>query len=150
MISFKKVIERRLFIQIVKATVIGVLVIVALFIKARLAGSIDAVDSTEISILVGLLVGGEVPSLRAIRKYRQSLSSPALLEELHIAETDERNRMVTLKTCRATVQLTVALLGFGGIVALFFSRTVLITIGAILIVILLSYVGLWLYYSRKH
>ena len=147
--SFEKEIAQRVRIQTLKAIVVAVFVTITFVLKVRLHGNIESVDDMDLFILIGLFMGGEVSSIRAILKYRKVLKNSEALEELHIRETDERNRIITLKTCRSTMNLTCILLSFAGIVASFFSLTVLLTIGVILIVLLGIYGVLALYYSRK-
>lgn len=148
--SFEKEIQKRVLIQTIKAIAIGVLVIITLIIKARLHGSIESVSNVDRYILMGLFFGGEVSSIRAILKYRKTLKTAEALEELYIKEKDERNKIITLKTCRSTVNLMCILLSFAGVIASFISYTVLLTIGVILIVLLGLYGVLALYYARKY
>lgn len=150
MTSFENKIRKRLLGQKIKAVVICAVVAISFIIKISLLGSIDAVSNIDRLILIGLFVGGEVSSIRAIRKYRIALKSPEALEELHIAEADERSRIIILKTCQSTVRFAIALLGLGGIVASFFSVAVTLTISSILAAFLVLYAALALYYSRKY
>lgn len=148
--SFEKEIKKRVLIQAIKAIVIAAFVTITFIIKVRLHGNIESVSYADICILAGMFLGGVLSPIRAILKYRKVLKTSESLEELHIRETDERNRIITLKTCRSTVKLICALLGFAGIIASFFSLTVLWTIGIILIAILVLHIALKLYYSRKY
>ncbi len=148
MTSFELDVRKRLHIQTMKAIGIGVFVIAVMIIKAN--GSMETIGSIDWIILIGLFTGGEVSSLRAILKYHHALKTPEFLEELHIWETDERNRIITLRICRATVNLTITLLAIAGVIASFFSQTVLLAIVIFLIGILGLYGVLSLYYTRKY
>lgn len=148
--SFEKEIKKRVLIQTIKAIIIGVFVIVMSIIKVRLHGAIESVSNVDRYILIGMFCGGEVSAISMILKYRKALKTPETLEELHIREKDERNRIITLKTCQSTVNLICALLGIAGVIASFFNYTVLLTIGVILIVILALSIILKLYYLRKY
>lgn len=147
--SFEKEINKRVFIQTIKAITICMIVIITFIIKVRLHGGIKYVSNVDRYILIGLFFGGEISSICAILKYRKALKSTEALEKLHIEEKDERSRIIALKTCRTTVNLICVLLAFSGVIASFFDYTVLLTIAVILVVLLGLYSVLTLYYSKK-
>lgn len=146
--TFEQEIRKRL-IRIVSFLVFsGVAIILALVIKRYGNGGTDSGLSME--ILIGGTMGIVITSVYRIQKYRRALHSRETLERLHIQETDERNRSIVLKACSSSLHIAFALLGVAGIVAVLFSRTVFLTIGAILISLLVLYGFLVRYYSRKY
>ncbi len=147
--SFRQTVTDRIRIQIIKAIAVGCFVTIAFIVKVQWQGNIEAISDVDKIIIIGLFFGGEASAVRAILKYRKALKTPEALDALHIKETDERNRIIILKTCRSTMNLTITLLAFAGVIASFFSHTLLMTIGIILISILVLYAALAAYYSRK-
>ena len=150
MTSFESTIRKRLRNQTAKAVIVFLIVILTYVLKVYLHGGIEFVSRVDRLILMGLFVGGEISSIRAILKYRMALKTPEALEKLHIAEADERNKIIILKTCQSTIKLAITLLSFAGIVSSFFSVAVMLTICVILIAFLTLYAVLALYYSRKY
>lgn len=114
----------------------------------RLTGEMGS--DSDAAIFIGGLLGAGMIVLRRLRRYRKALRDKKVLEELHIWETDERNCIIALKTCRACIFLGAGLLGAAGMIASFFNRTVFLTIGAVLLVFLCLYGMLMLFYSRKY
>lgn len=147
--SFEQELRRRILVRTLYAICIGLIVIVTFVLKGFVLGTIQSLDGWDVGILAGLFLGAEISACLRIAQLRKALKNPALLEAFHIKEKDERNRMLVLKTSRSCVGMTILLLSLGGIVASFFSRTVFLTIGIILIGVLVLYVLLGVYYSRK-
>lgn len=149
MTSFKQELARRIRHHLIRAIALAAFVVIVFVLKLRGHGSIEAMDFLDTCFLFGLFFGGTAASLRAILAYRRALATPEALEALHIEETDERNRAIILKTCRSTLSLTCQLLGFAGIIASFYSLTVLWTIALTLVAIVALYAVLSLYYARN-
>ncbi|WP_238653703.1 hypothetical protein [Paenibacillus piscarius] len=149
MTSFEQELRRRIRIITIYAACIGIIVIAAFILKAFVYGSIDTLDSWDIGILAGLLLGAVVSATLRIVRLRRALRSPEVMEVLHIAEKDERNRMIALKTARAGMTLTLLLLSLSAVAASFISKVVFITIAIILAALLALYFALAAYYSRK-
>lgn len=145
--SFEKEIKKRKLLVALFAILGGLVIITALIIKLSGNTAADSILSTE--ILIGLFAGMEFTAVYRFLKYRKALSGHESLEALHIKETDERNRIISLKTCKSCIYLAFGFLGFAGIITSFLNRTVYLTIGAILIVLVILYGALTLYYSRK-
>jgi predicted lysophospholipase L1 biosynthesis ABC-type transport system permease subunit len=143
--SFEKEIKKRILWVALFAALCGLAVVTAFVLKL----CVGADSGLPAETLIGFFAGAEVVAAYRIIKYRRALRSGERLEALQIEESDERNRAVALKTCGACIRLTFALLGLAGIVAAFFSRTVFLTIGAVLIALLVLYCVLKAYYSRK-
>lgn len=150
MISFEKELKKRVLVQIIKAITIGVLVMIACIIKVRLHGNIESVSAMDRGILFGMFFGAEVSSIKAIQKYRKALKTPEILEELHIKEVDERNRVITLRTCKTFMYMSITLLSVAGMITAFFSQVIFMTISIILVALLVLYGVLAMYYSGKY
>lgn len=147
--SFEKEIRKRILRIALLAILGGLAVIISFAIKLNLNGGIEADRGLPLEILIGFFVGLEFTAIYRIVKYRKALHQDKTIEALHIKETDERNRIIALKTCKSCIYLAFILLGFATIITAFFSRTIFLTIGVILIGLLGLYGGLKLYYSQK-
>jgi len=147
--SFKKEIKKRILWITLFAILGGLAVIIAFVIKLNLNGGIDMDSGLPVEVLIGFFAGMESTAIYRIIRYRKVLHQDETLEALHIKETDERNRIIALKTCKSCIYLAFILLGFAGIITAFFNRTIFLTIGTVLIVLLTLYAALTLYYSRK-
>lgn len=144
---FKKTIVRRLKLSVLVA-VFGALAAIAGILYSLSSGGPP--DTSVLSKSIGLFAGIEAVCIFRILRYARALKTSDQLEALEIAEKDERNQSIQLRTCRSTLCLmTLALLGFGGIVCSFFSPALFFTLGGILIVILVIFLSFWLYY-RQH
>ncbi|MEK4006225.1 hypothetical protein [Paenibacillus sp. FSL H3-0333] len=147
--SFEKELRRRIVINSFYAAGMGITVIVAFILKAFVWGRLDTLDSWDIGILAGLLFGSWITAALRIARLREVLKDPELLEALHIAAQDERNRMIALKTGRAAIRLFLLLLSLSAVVASLINHTVFLTIAVTLVTLLLLYLLLSAYYSRK-
>jgi hypothetical protein len=146
--SFENVLKRRLMWVVSVATIFGIAASAALILKIAGILGIDSVLSTE--ALIGFLVCLVSVSVYRIHKYRKALKGHNALEELHIKETDERSRVIALKTCKTTIYAAFMLLGIAGIIMSFINPTAFLTIGIILIVLLVLCGVFALFYSRKY
>ena len=143
---FRKTLVRRLRLSLLVA-VIGALAAIAGILYSLPSGGLP--DTSVLSKSMGLFAGIEAVSIFRILRYARALKTPDQLEALEIAEKDERNQSIQLRTCRSTLYLTLALLGFGGIVCSFFNPALFLILGAILIAVLVIFLAFWLYY-RQH
>ncbi|ETT73822.1 hypothetical protein C173_11140 [Paenibacillus sp. FSL R7-277] len=147
--SFEKELRRRIVINSFYAAGMGITVIVAFILKAFVWGRLDTLDSWDIGILAGLLFGSWITAALRIARLRKVLKDPETLEASHIAAHDERNRMIALKTGRAAIRLFLLLLSLSAVVASLINQTVFLTIAMTLVTLLLLYLLLSAYYSRK-
>jgi hypothetical protein len=146
--SFEKAIKRRLMWVVAVAMIFAAAVFAALILKITGILGIDSVLST--GTLIGFLVGVAAVSVYRINKYRKALKGHNELEELHIKETDERSRVIALKTCKTTICAAFVLLGIAGIIMSFINLKAFLTIGIILIALLLLCGVFALFYSRQY
>ncbi|MEK4042265.1 hypothetical protein NSU18_01285 [Paenibacillus sp. FSL H8-0048] len=147
--SFEQELRRRIVINSFYAAGMGITVIVAFILKAFVWDRLDMLDSWDIGILAGLLSGSWISAALRMTRLRKVLKDPELLEALHIAEQDERNRMIALKTGRAAIRLFLLVLSLSAVVASLINQTVFLTIAVTLVTLLLLYLLLSAYYSRK-
>jgi len=148
--SFEQEIKKRLRGRLIYAICGGAIIIAAFIIRAYIPGDTTTADNWAIGVLIGLFAGVEISAIRSIEKYRRVLKNPEALETLHIQETDERNRVIILRTCRAVVRQTLNILGLALIISAFLSQTVFWTIIAAILLIVVLYYALFAYYSRKY
>lgn len=149
MTSFERELGRRIRIMTLYAVCMGIIVIVAFILKAFVWGNIGTLDSYDIGILASLLLGSWITASLRIARLRRALRNPEVLEALHIAEKDERNRMIVLRTGRAGMSLAILLLALSAVAASFINKTVFLTLAVTLVALLALYIMLAAYYSRK-
>ena len=99
--------------------------------------------------MLGIFSGIVVTALIKIARIRNALKNKDNLEELYIKETDERNRIIILKTCKACITITLVLLGIGAIIASMFSETVFFTLGIVLVSVSILYLILRVYFANR-
>jgi len=141
--SFEAELRKRMRSRIIFAVCVGVVFIAAFIVKGVPA------DDWETSVLLGLLIGAELSAARYVAKCRRALKNPEVLEQQHIRETDERNRVIILRTCRAAIRQTLNVLWLAAVVAVFFNRTVYWTLIAVIALVVGLYYALFAYYLRK-
>ncbi|WP_340024026.1 hypothetical protein MHI24_02690 [Paenibacillus sp. FSL K6-1096] len=149
MTSFEQELRRRIRIMTLYAVGIGMTIIAAFVLKMFEVGSTGSLDSWDTGILAGLLLGTGITVSLRIARLRRALRSSEVLEALHIAEKDERNRMIVLRTAKASMTLTILLLSLSAVAASLISKVVFLTIFIILAALLALYLVLAVYYSRK-
>ncbi len=146
--SFEKTVKRRVLLVASCSVLFVAAIVTALILKHLGVGGVDGALSVE-SLVVMLGTIAVVSSYR-IKRYRGALKNPEALEALHVWETDERNRMIGFKTCRATIYTAFTLLGISGILMPFVNKTAYYTIGAVLIVLIILYCIFSLHYSKRY
>lgn len=148
--SFEKEIKRRILLIALAAILGGLAIIITFVVHLNLSGIATETDSgLSMEILVGFFIGLELTATYRIIRYWKALTNNDSLEELEIKETDERNRIIALRACRLCIHTTFLFLGIAGIISAIFNRIVFLTISSTLIIILLLYIALMFYYSRK-
>ena len=100
-------------------------------------------------VLLSAFIGAETVAVIRIVQYSRALKNKEQLEALAIQESDEMNRVITLKTCKAFAYALFFLLGVAAMAAAFFSKTVYLTLGIVLIGALALYAALRAYYSSR-
>lgn len=81
--------------------------------------------------------------------YLRIISSEEWTEEIYIKKRDERNIYIKQRTHSFTIKLALFVCGIGMIISGFLSKTVFYTLGSIIVVILLSHLFTYLYFSKK-
>ena len=149
MTSFEKEIQKRLKITIWGTVLTMVAVALAFTIRLSIGGYSLGVSIDHLFVMLGIFAGIVVTALIKITGFRNALKNKNKLEELYIKETDERNRIIILKTCRACITITLTFLGIGAIIASLFNEIVFFTLGIVLILILILYLTLRVYYTNR-
>lgn len=129
MISFEKELQKKLKI-IIWGTILAIFAVALAFtIRLNIGNNSLGVSKDNLFIMLGIFSGIVVTALIKIARIRNALKNKDNLEELYIKETDERNRIIILKTCKACITITLVLLGIGAIIASMFSETVFLPLG---------------------
>lgn len=97
-----------------------------------------------------ILVGLELFILWKLQVYIRYFSSQNFKENYVIGKTDERNDLINMKTNRITIRIIIYMLCGGAIVASFFNVRLFMVISIILLVALISYIGTYIYFSKKY
>jgi hypothetical protein len=95
------------------------------------------------------MCGADVIIVSNLIRYVNALQDDNKLQELFIAETDERNIMIRTKTGGTAINIIMAVLVCATIIAGIFNIVVFYTLIATLLFIALLKVTLKLYYSRS-
>ena len=151
MMSFEMQLRKRRRLMMLTAVAVA-LVLGAAWLACTLwppANGLDRLGEGWPAVLLSAFIGAETVAVMRIVKYSRALKDNEQLEALAITETDEMNRMITLKTCKAFAYALFFLLGLAAMAAAFFSRTVFLTLGFTLIGALVLYAALYIYYSRR-
>ena len=149
MTSFEKDMRKRLKIIIWGAVLSIVVVALAFTIRLSIGGYSLGVSKDNLFVMLGIFAGIVVTALIKITRFRNALKNKDNLEKLYIEETDERNRIIILKTCRACITITLTFLGIGAIIASMFNETVFFTLGIVLISVLILYFVLRTYFTKR-
>ncbi len=146
--SFREQLKRRILWIVLTAVLIGTVFITVLVLKLSGIAGVDSPFSVE--SLLGILAGLTVVAVYRIRRYLTAMKTPEALKSLHIKESDERSLTISQKTGRSTLIAALTLLGIAGLILSCINQTAFYTIGAVLIALLILYLGFSLYYSRKY
>jgi hypothetical protein len=149
MISFEKELQKKLKI-IIWGTILAIFAVALAFtIRLNIGNNSLGVSKDNLFIMLGIFSGIVVTALIKIARIRNALKNKDNLEELYIKETDERNRIIILKTCKACITITLVLLGIGAIIASMFSETVFFTLGIVLVSVSILYLILRVYFANR-
>lgn len=122
--------------------------IAVLLVCNFIKGEAIQLSSIPIDRMVGFLVGVEVVCVVRIIHYKKAMKNKETLQELQIAESDERNQMIQRKSGQVTLLLSILLLAYGAVIASFFEVFVFYTLAGVMIVLLLLYLIVTLYYQK--
>lgn len=145
--SYRKLVQTRLTIMIITA----ILSFVAVAIAYMLRMYIFTDSESSISNITGVLsffVAFEVVIVFRMIRYSRILKDDAKLEKMEIEEFDERGRHIRQSASRMCIWLFIIILGVATIIAYFFSKTVCLTLGVTLVVLLVLYSVLKVIYSK--
>ena len=97
-----------------------------------------------------ILIGLELFIAWKIFVYVRYLLGKTFKENYFINKTDERNDLILMKTNRYTIRAIIYLLCGVAIISSFFNTTVFFVVGGILLIALISYIGTYIYFSKKY
>lgn len=149
MTSFEKEIRKRLNIIIWGAVSAIIAVALAFTIRLNIGDYSLRVSNNSLFVMLGIFAGIVVTALIKITRFRNALKNKDNLEELYIKETDERNRIIILKTCKACITITLTFLGIGAIIASMFNEIVFFTLGIVLVLVSILYLVLRVYFTNR-
>lgn len=149
MISFEKKLKKRIKMKLIGTIAIDIFILTAFIIKLNQVENVESIDSWYIGIFIGMFIGTTAVSYKQISSYYKAIRDPKLLKQLQIKENDERNLIITIRTCKSCVYISIATLGILGIITAFFNQIISLTIVIIMILILILYILLWIYNSKK-
>lgn len=149
MTSFEKEIQKRLKITIWGSVLAIAAVTLAFIIRLNIGDYSPEASNDHLFVMLGIFAGIVVTALIKITRLHNALKNKGKLEELYIWETDERNRIIILKTCRACITITLTFLGIGAIIASMYNEIVFFTLGIVLIFVLILYLALKVYFTNR-
>lgn len=145
--SYKKLVKVRLKIMILMA-IFSIMVVVLAFALRLFVFTDTKLSVSHITEIISFFIAVEAVSIYRIVRYSRTLKNNAKLEEMEIAEYDERGRHIRLNASRMCIWLFIVLIAVAGFVASFFNKTVFFTLVITLIVILILYTLLKIIYSK--
>ena len=97
-----------------------------------------------------ILVGLELFIAWKLYVYVRYLCSANFKENYVIGKTDERNDLINMKTNRYTIRVIIYVLCGVAIITSFFNVIMFYVILGILLIALITYVGTYIYFSKKY
>lgn len=129
---------------------ICLIVVLELPATSKLIEEYFKIENEPVFFRYMILVGLELFILWKLQVYIRYFSSQNFKENYVIGKTDERNDLINMKTNRITIRIIIYMLCGGAIVASFFNVKLFMVISIILIVALISYIGTYIYFSKKY
>ena len=129
---------------------ICLIVVLELPATSKLIEEYFKIENEPVFFRYMILVGLELFILWKLQVYIRYFSSQNFRENYVIGKTDERNDLINMKTNRITIRIIIYMLCGGAIVASFFNVKLFMVISIILIVALISYIGTYIYFSKKY
>jgi hypothetical protein len=128
---------------------IFVLIVTLLNITQRFFDFGFAVSETVWNFGFGLMTGADAVAIYSLIIYTRALRDESKLQEMYIAETDERNILIRTKTGGTAVKIIMAVLVCAALVAGVFNEVVFFTLIATLLFIAVLKGVLEFYYKKK-
>ena len=97
-----------------------------------------------------ILIGLELFIAWKIYVYVRYLCSKNFKENYVVGKTDERNDLINMKTNRYTIRFIIYVLCGVAIISSFFNALMFYVILGILLIALITYVGTYIYFSKKY
>ena len=129
---------------------ICLIVVLELPATSKLIEEYFKIENEPVFFRYMILVGLELFILWKLQVYIRYFSSQNFKENYVIGKTDERHDLINMKTNRITIRIIIYMLCGGAIVASFFNVRLFMVISIILLVALISYIGTYIYFSKKY
>lgn len=142
--KFKAVLIKRLKL----ACLYNILVLVLIALGYFLGRKINA-PSLIVGFDVGFCIGLQIVMLYFMRQYRTALKNDAKLQELYIAENDERNKFIQAQIGGTGINIILSGLALGTVVSGFLNKTVFFTLLCAMLLSALVKLSLKVYYNKK-
>ena len=97
-----------------------------------------------------ILIGLELFILWKLQVYVRYFASKEFRENYVIGKTDERNDLINMKTNRITIRIIIYVLCGAAIITSFFHVYMFFVISLILLIALITYIGTFIYFSKKY
>lgn len=136
--EYRKEIQKYLM----RARILGVVMLLAIIAEKIFIENKD----TFFAGVAGGTLGGV---LACCIKYSRALKNEKKLKEMYIQSTDERNIEIAKETAQTSSLITTYLIALAVIVTGAFSKTVSMTLAAVMVVDILITIGVSIYYNKK-
>lgn len=144
--KYRKLIQKRLRIKSICAISAAVAMVCLSIITLAIG---EKPEPYIQSVAMGIFCGLEGVCIVQILQYRKLLRDNEALEAMQIAENDERNINVVMKSSWMGIILMIVLLASASIVAAFINKVVFYTLAIVMVVTILLFIFLRSYYKRK-
>ena len=149
--KMSKQIRNRLIISSISA-LLPILLIVLLELPATYAWIHEhfEIETEPVVLRYLILVLLELFILWKIGVYTRFFKSDTFKHNYFIGKTDERNELINMKTNKYTIRFIIYILCGAAIICSFFNLYLFFVVGGILLIALISYIGTYIYFSRKY
>lgn len=147
--SYKKLVKTRFKIMVVIAVLSIIAMTVGLALRLLVFQEAE-LSVSQISKVVFVFAAVEAVSIFRLIQYSKILKDDAKLEEMEIAEYDERGRYVRQNASRMCIWIFIVFIAVAIIISSFFNKTVFFTLTATLLFILVLYTSLKIIYGKMN
>lgn len=140
--EYRKEIQKYLM----RARILGVVMLLAIIAEKIFFENKDTFFAGLLAGVAGGTLGGV---LACCIKYSRALKNEKKLKEMYIQSTDERNIEIAKETAQTSSLITTYLIALAVIVTGAFSKTVSMTLAAVMVVDILITIGVSIYYNKK-
>lgn len=108
------------------------------------------IQSEPVFLRYLILMGLELFIIWKIVVYTRFFSSRTFKENYFIGKTDERNDLIHTKTNKYTLRAIIYVLCGAAIITSFINKALFFVVGGILLIALITYIGTYIYFSKKY